>query len=948
MYFSNIGDSELLPFHNSVSTDFSISLTDLLVSDLFKVEQITNSIYRVYPLFYCNIVNSSNPNDKILDNRCLILQKREHETYLSFLNSEHENNIVFNEDIVKSYDIDDKLSVDEFNDVVYRLRKNNSFHEVLDFNEENIYLDDDILPSLSLNPILNSNKLENMQLKGVILNKKDNTPLKNKTFHIYYKTDENNWKFIKSINTNDTGEYSYIDYGLNDYIDNTQIGSRDELAELINTAITNDETVISLDKQYKFQSGDTYITIPSSITIEGNGHIIDANRKSRVFNITGDNVTLNNLILKNGDILADGGGILWTGNNGLLSNTIICDCICNDNGGGVYWVAEKAYISNVKFINNATNGKGGGLYFKDGVINIDGFVSFNNYSNDTGGCMFIKGDNCIVKNVIIRNDTSNGENPSILQVNGNNSVILNISVNSVYFQQNRVDRTNRAFNNGFEYKLVPSTWIDERDDYIVINRFNMINMSSSSSKGDIIDVVTFKGLYGDFKVYNLDNQLKNNNGVIINDGVKNNPLKVKLINNTFKHANYNLTGSVSSISDINITDIINNNITITSVNILLEPNTAIEIPLNDFENDSTLSNLVNVDIDFKVHEIRYTPKIRLSASTDTVFVDENIVLTAKYTDSENNPVIGVIIVFKDGNTVIGQSYTNNEGIATLTYNTNVVGSHTVIAESNGINSENIVFDVVDFDSIILSSDKFILSYANEEIATLTAQLQYSGVDVSVEGVSVSFEVYDSSDTLVETLAGATDNTGKASVSYASKGIGDISIQAKHGSILTKTYSIEDCTWAKVEEFESVQGGTAKSYNFTETALDLSSDFEFSVDMKTSSFGNSESRLFLANAYNGTLQPSYGAWVDYRQPGIGIGFRENGSTTGVNISSQSSTTNEYHHFELKKQGNSFTFKYDDRTAPSVTKSWWNNYTYYVTFIQWANTTIHMKNLKIKPL
>ena len=151
----------------------------------------------------------------------------EHETYLSFLNNEHENNIIFNENIVDSFNISDKLTTDEFNGIVYRLRKNKTFNEILDFNEENIYLDDDILPSLSLNPILNSNKLENMQLKGVILNKKDNTPIKNKTFHLYYKTDENNWKFIKSINTNNNGEYSYIDYGLNSYFDNSPIGSRD-------------------------------------------------------------------------------------------------------------------------------------------------------------------------------------------------------------------------------------------------------------------------------------------------------------------------------------------------------------------------------------------------------------------------------------------------------------------------------------------------------------------------------------------------------------------------------------------------------------------------------------------------------------------------------------------------------------------------------------------------
>ena len=49
MYFSNIANEELQNFHGIVNVDFSMSLTDILTSKLFKVETvIIGSIYRVY------------------------------------------------------------------------------------------------------------------------------------------------------------------------------------------------------------------------------------------------------------------------------------------------------------------------------------------------------------------------------------------------------------------------------------------------------------------------------------------------------------------------------------------------------------------------------------------------------------------------------------------------------------------------------------------------------------------------------------------------------------------------------------------------------------------------------------------------------------------------------------------------------------------------------------
>ena len=69
MYFTNIGNEELQYFHGLQAKNFTVSLTDMLDSDMFKVETvIADTLHRVYPLFYTRGISSTNPDDKILEN----------------------------------------------------------------------------------------------------------------------------------------------------------------------------------------------------------------------------------------------------------------------------------------------------------------------------------------------------------------------------------------------------------------------------------------------------------------------------------------------------------------------------------------------------------------------------------------------------------------------------------------------------------------------------------------------------------------------------------------------------------------------------------------------------------------------------------------------------------------------------------------------------------------
>ena len=130
MYYSNIANEELQYFHHLNAHNFSISLSDIIHKTedefdnrLFKVEQVTDAIYKVFPLFYTNKITSTNPADKIFDTQCIICQQTDKETYITFIRDENEEIKDYKSEAVY-YSIEDTLSVPQFNGIVSLLRKN--------------------------------------------------------------------------------------------------------------------------------------------------------------------------------------------------------------------------------------------------------------------------------------------------------------------------------------------------------------------------------------------------------------------------------------------------------------------------------------------------------------------------------------------------------------------------------------------------------------------------------------------------------------------------------------------------------------------------------------------------------------------------------------------------------------------------------------------------------
>jgi len=137
-------------------------------------------------------------------------------------------------------------------------------------------------------------------------------------------------------------------------------------------------------------------------------------------------------------------------------------------------------------------------------------------------------------------------------------------------------------------------------------------------------------------------------------------------------------------------------------------------------------------------------------------------------------------------------------------------------------------------SISLISDKDILSYADGgDSCTLTATVLGSDSQ-PYEGATVVFKAYKG-ETLVETIGSdTTDSSGVASVSYSSKGAGDLSIRAECMNV-SGTFSIEDIYY--YGDYDKIKSNWTKNTAvsgrdiYSPTFSDLTDDVEVELKFK---------------------------------------------------------------------------------------------------------------------
>ena len=128
--------------------------------------------------------------------------------------------------------------------------------------------------------------------------------------------------------------------------------------------IENAGTSLTLTKDYTFNNAtDNNLGIlisKNNFILNGNGHTIDGKNQSRIFNITGNNITLTNLILINAN--ADKGGAIFALNNITCNNVTFKYNYALTEGGSIY-VSDHTNLTGCVFKSNYAL-RGTDVFFK--------------------------------------------------------------------------------------------------------------------------------------------------------------------------------------------------------------------------------------------------------------------------------------------------------------------------------------------------------------------------------------------------------------------------------------------------------------------------------------------------------------------------------------------------------------------------------------------------------
>ena len=247
---------------------------------------------------------------------------------------------------------------------------------------------------------------------------------------------------------------------------------------------------LDLTRDYKFNNdtdNNTGIVISKdNFVLDGKGHTIDGNNLSRIFNITGNNIKLTNLIIKGGNF-NNGGGIYSTGNLTLNNISFINNYAKLEGGAvGIYGDGTSLICDYCQFIDNYAQ-TGSSIKLSNGTLNISNSnitsVMFNKYSQILcfrGSTIY--GDNLIFLNCsssyapafYFRGCKSSIINSKFINLRGNISsgAIAHIAGGYLHIQSCEFNNISSSKNGGAIYADIASDDVFDGDVSILDTIFN--------------------------------------------------------------------------------------------------------------------------------------------------------------------------------------------------------------------------------------------------------------------------------------------------------------------------------------------------------------------------------------------------------------------------------------------------------------------------------------------
>ena len=291
---------------------------------------------------------------------------------------------------------------------------------------------------------------------------------------------------IASDNTNQVIEETGIDDNLaisedeataqtdNEIISEKDDGTFTALQNKINNA--PEGSTITLENDYVYDEGfDTNgIKINKDLTINGNGHTINAKENSRIFNCNNNKIILNNINFYNGH---------WESSSKYDANC---------KGGAIYSEAE-LQINNCNFINNQAYlantygyfGEGGAIYSTNNLI-LSNCKFERNHADNTwyyglGGAIRCEGITKITNCIFNDNSAGYGRNPfADGEKWGDGGAIYNtgnLEIHNSKFTKNAGSEGSAIYNSG-TLKVYDSTFSDTQSRSIYTSKGGVTKLSN--------------------------------------------------------------------------------------------------------------------------------------------------------------------------------------------------------------------------------------------------------------------------------------------------------------------------------------------------------------------------------------------------------------------------------------------------------------------------------------
>lgn len=211
---------------------------------------------------------------------------------------------------------------------------------------------------------------------------------------------------------------------LNNGFEEDSFGSDDDLTlnnqpssnrnfNYLNNLIHSHQNEINLDSDIVFDSqmDNTYLEginlDMDNLTIDGNGRTIDAQKKSRIFNVLGENIRFTNITFKNAYSNEDGGAISIGNYSSVYFEN--CHFISNDageNDGGAISIGENSICTIKDSVFKQNKADSGGAIVNEGTLKIMSSNFEYNSSQVFGGAIYTHHSKVEIAYSVFKNNIS--------------------------------------------------------------------------------------------------------------------------------------------------------------------------------------------------------------------------------------------------------------------------------------------------------------------------------------------------------------------------------------------------------------------------------------------------------------------------------------------------------------------------------------------------------------